>query len=72
MFFYDSSSAFMQVTGASLQVAGGSKLYQGRDSYSVPEIDAQVTPLCSVPLNKHMLRLSLRPLSHQTFCRVWL
>lgn len=65
----------MQVAVASSQRASGSKLNQGSlstNSYTLPEIDAQVTPLCSVPLNKHMARLSLRPLTNQTFCRVWL
>ena len=68
-------SALMQVAVTSSQCASGSKLNQSSlctDSYSLPEIDAQVTPLCMVPLNKHMPRLSLRPLSNHTFCRVWL
>lgn len=65
----------MQVVVALFQCATGSKLNQGSlcaNSYSLPEIDARVTPLCNAPLNKHMPRLSLGPLSNQTICCVWL
>lgn len=68
MLFQNSGSVRAQVGVALLQCASGSKLNQGTNSYSLPELDAQVTPLCSTALNKHMLRLRHGPLSNQTIC----